>query len=38
MPSGFMKLLDGEKVLLESRDLLLTTHRVRHQGNEFPLH
>jgi|ERR1700675_4597182 len=27
-----MKLLDGEKVLLESRDLLLTTHRVRYQA------
>jgi hypothetical protein len=31
-----MKLLDGEKVLIESSNLLLTTHRVRHlagQGN-----
>jgi hypothetical protein len=32
MPSGFMKLLDGEKVLLENKDLLLTTHRVRYQA------
>jgi hypothetical protein len=32
MRSGFMKLIDGEKVLCESRDLLLTTHRVRYQA------